>query len=193
MHPSEVKNIISEAINEYRESIRTLGCPTEIGCFKGKEITNYLEGKLKSDLNDIGEFIHKQAEVNTGMLKKFDEASKFVREAASSSASAANIIQNSKEMIDVILNETKTTVKESKKAVEDGKKENRTLLTGIIVSLILMVGSSMYGNFAKLHQDGANQKETVQYLKILSKNQLVLEQNIIEMDKKLEKEKEKIK
>lgn len=45
--------MIQLAIERLKEHFRGSGCGSSMGCFKGKEIQTYLDGKLRSDVLDI--------------------------------------------------------------------------------------------------------------------------------------------
>jgi hypothetical protein len=64
-----------EMQHRIEQKIATVGCQTLVGCGKTKEIENYLNGKLKSDLNDIRVIFDKMIKDISGLknLMQFDE------------------------------------------------------------------------------------------------------------------------
>lgn len=73
MHESQVKNIVQEQIQELETRRATIGCATTIGCVKGKELDNFVNGTYASDKNDITQFIKRQDSINEKMAAKFSE------------------------------------------------------------------------------------------------------------------------
>jgi hypothetical protein len=143
---SEMKNICSGMIHEMQEGIRAIGCPTSVGCFKGKELENIIKGSITSKLNDARE----SSEI---LDKKIECLKETIGELWTSNKSSIEIIAR------------------AEKAVDRMDK----YVIGLFVSLLLMVAATVWGNLAKLGQDSKNQIETASYLKTLSDTIATLE------------------
>jgi hypothetical protein len=74
MHEAQVKNIVQEQIQDLETRRSVVGCASKVGCVKGKELDNFVNGIYSSDKNDIFQFIKKQDAINEIMGNKFTEA-----------------------------------------------------------------------------------------------------------------------
>jgi|WetSurMetagenome_2_1015567.scaffolds.fasta_scaffold347965_3 hypothetical protein len=157
VHKAEIINIVNHELQDFQTKLQKNGCFSEVGCLKGKEHTNYLNGKLKSDLNDFVEFMKRQTKMNESILEKFEVAAKFAIEAATSSHASAKMAEDFKA-------EQKATVEEYKKSnnevIDSMRKMNNKVLIGFIGAIVLMLAASLWGTFSKLKQDADNQVET---------------------------------
>lgn len=75
---------------------------------------------------------------------------------------------------------TINSVGESKRATKAVDKMNK-IITGLFISLFLMVAATVWGSLAKLGQDSKNQDQTVEYLKKLTLVMTFLEQRLYQL------------
>lgn len=92
---------------------------------------------------------------------------------------AEDLIPRQNEKINVAINYSQDAVrctaeanKAAQKAVvvlEEGRKDNKRFIRGFLVSIFLLVMATIFSQTMKLIQDSGNQKQTVEYLEMLTK------------------------
>ena len=133
---SEVNGLIREEINKWEQKIQSLGCPTIIGCHKGKELENHIHGRLQSNINDLR------------ATKEYTE-----RE-----------LPSLKQRLDDFIEREFKGVKEDMQDVKKSTRSLLyTVIGGVFVS-VLLLGFSVWSNLDAKHADVATQLSNQQRL-----------------------------
>lgn len=75
----EIGTMIQLAIERLKEHFRGSGCGSSVGCFKGKEIQTFLDGKLRSDIFDLvkhNEILQNQIKESEEKLREVEDMNK---------------------------------------------------------------------------------------------------------------------